>query len=883
MTRKQLPKNKSTKSEVVHISQKQGREAEVPHSNVLDLRSIVAKKEVEQKRAERIRQEAVLKQELGGTVQRSNQKKTSFFTLRREQKALKKLKKKQHRQATQLTAVLEKQHTPETKEYVSSEPVVETELNEGLLETLEQTEKPSASHIAPSADEVAFWTETHAAEETSKKKSTKLKKIKKPKKEKPLRKDKKKLKKEKEGPSFWERPLRDTLVEKAKKSTLPSLGFSFTRVGKPLIGFALLALIFVLPASVSAMLNGSSNLESVVTQTAEDAFNHLQQGGEHIQAMDFEAAESEFMTAVDVFGQAQDEIDQVNAVVLALAKYVPGKGKTFETGRNLLRAGEQLAEAGEQVSKALAVLSTVDVSAVAQDENQGVTSLLVLIHSALDPTLRNVIAANTYVSEITLSTIPEDKQDLVKKAQDSLPIVQREMENALSLTETLLEVLGHEESKRYLVLFQNNHELRPTGGFIGSLALLDISQGVVTSLDVPAGGVYDVAGQLSEQVLSPGPLRLVNPHWNIQDANWFPHFPSSAQKVLSFYEKSGGVTVDGVITLIPRVIEDLLRVSGPIDLTEEFGVIIDADNFYDEVQVRAEEKFDVTTESKRIIGEMTPKLFNQLFSAAKEPESLLNLLTTIQHALNQKDILLYMQDPELQQTFSDRDWAGELKTTDRDYLAVIHANIGGGKTDNAIEEVVTHQAQIESDGSIVDTVTMTRVHKGDTSKEFENQNNVDYVRFYVPIGSTLESASGFQTPESKLFLQPDARYIPDADFVNISGDVITHEQTGIQENTEFEKQVFGGWTQTPVGESSTVTIRYRLPFRIDVDSLWQQSDRYSLLVQKQPGSFGNFFISKIELPDEMEATRWYPPGYNGSTQLVLDQDYFAVLVIERSK
>ena len=66
--------------------------------------------------------------------------------------------------------------------------------------------------------------------------------------------------------------------------------------------------------------------------------------------------------------------------------------------------------------------------------------------------------------------------------------------------------------------------------------------------------------------------------WTMHDANWFPNFPTSAEKVSWFYEKTGGRTVDGVIAITPELLRDLLAITGPIDMPE-YDKTINADNF----------------------------------------------------------------------------------------------------------------------------------------------------------------------------------------------------------------------------------------------------------------------------------------------------------------
>ena len=88
--------------------------------------------------------------------------------------------------------------------------------------------------------------------------------------------------------------------------------------------------------------------------------------------------------------------------------------------------------------------------------------------------------------------------------------------------------------------------------------------------------------------------------------------------------------------------------------------------------------------------------------------------------------------------------------------------------------------------------------------------------------------------------------------------------------------------QTEVGTSNTATIQYRLPFRITVDQLWNQTDHYSLLVQKQPGSWGTLFTHDLVVPSTMVVERRYPDTYQDSIQEVLDDDLFGGVILQQA-
>jgi hypothetical protein len=135
-----------------------------------------------------------------------------------------------------------------------------------------------------------------------------------------------------------------------------------------------------------------------------------------------------------------------------------------------------------------------------------------------------------------------------------------------------------------------------------------------------------------------------------------------------------------------------------------------------------------------------------------------------------------MTRPEEEQLVERYDWNGRLKPTLGDALAIIEANIAGQKTDASIREQVDHQVEIAEDGSITDTVTLTRTHDAIKGELFKGANNVSYLRVYVPLGSRLLEADGFEAPSSSLFEIPLAEDLPDPDAAASAN--VTHRPSG---------------------------------------------------------------------------------------------------------
>jgi hypothetical protein len=498
----------------------------------------------------------------------------------------------------------------------------------------------------------------------------------------------------------------------------------------------------------------------------------------------------------------------------------------------------------------------------------------------------NLQVAFDNLDKVKLNDLPAEQRSQIATVKEYIPTLRKNFDYLSNVSDILLQLMGQEASKRYLVIFENNRELRPTGGFIGSLALLDIYQGKINNLEVPQGGSYDIAGQFKEKIIAPKPLQLVNPYWNIQDANWFPDFPTSAQKIIWFYGKSGGSSVDGIISFTPTTIENLLKIVGPIDMTKDYGIVVDDKNFVRQAQQWAEieykESQQVGVKPKKFIADLVPVLLNKVMSS--DYKNLFSILNTFHQSLVDKQLLLYFSDLSLEDKVKNLGFAGEIKNVDKDYLSVISANIGGGKTDQVIDQLIQHQADIQPDGSIINTVWVTRIHHGNPLDEWEKIINVSYLRFYVPVGSQLLEVSGFETIPSHRFQTPDPSAKEDETLNSVEQNVILDEKFNTRLSTEFNKTVFGNWISVAPGQSKTVMIKYKLPFQLKVGGLFNQTDTYSLLEQKQAGMLNDVLISKVILPNNL-TTVWTAADLKNSSNIWqfnsdLDHDEYYGMVLK---
>lgn len=646
---------------------------------------------------------------------------------------------------------------------------------------------------------------------------------------------------------------------------------------KRILSFGFVAFIFILPLQTFSYYESLKKVKGETENEARAAYENLIIGGELAADANFLAAAENFGQAAVSFSQAQEEVGRINSVVANLIKNIPVGGKKIEAGEALLFSGEKIALAGEDILSALADFT-------AGSNEKSLTLKLKILRDSLAAVLPEMAAAGDRLSGVKSQAVPESEREVFLKVQKGLPAVVLSLKKIISISDLMVKFLGDEEEKRYLVVFQNPGELRPTGGFMGSLALLDINQGKITNMEIPGGGPYDFQGSLKEKIAAPEPLRLINARWQLQDANWFPDFPTSAEKIKWFYEHGGGPTVDGVIAVNADLVAELLGIFGPIDMPE-YGKTLSQENFIEEMQKAVEVEYDKKeNKPKKIIADMAPRLVEKIL--ASDSKQFGEILSVLVEALGEKNILLYSVYPDVLHEFEKLGWAGEVKSVsdNSDYLMTVHTNIGGGKTDRVISEEDRLEVKISEDGSIRNKLIIKRTHRGVKGEPFTGVRNVDYLRVYVPSGSKLISASGFEAPPANLFEKPGQDYWADSDLKNSEGKALLDEASGTRITNESGKTVFGNWIQVDPGREIIASIEYLLPFKLSFieeeegwwAGLWGESGKeknvapYQLLVQKQSGSKNNL-VGQIDFPGGWEMTSLYGQGTRaGMSRVVME-------------
>lgn len=687
------------------------------------------------------------------------------------------------------------------------------------------------------------------------------------------------------------RPLPE-LGEGNPISSKVSLPFSvsvlnFKKVRSSVSGALILLFGFAVSLFAIWSLQGAGRGTAVLASLehrAAKAFDDVTIAQTALANTDVAAGEKSFQAAFAELSSAQREMDEALATSKHVLSILDVTG-TVRAGQDMLIVGTALASAGKHMSRAMKPFFDTSGTKTLTDAITASEPDLSLAQAQLD-------IADKKIKGISGTLLPSSLMEQIEKLQTIIPRANSAIHSLNSESQTFLTLLGAKQDKQYLFLFANNDEIRPVGGFIGTVGLVNVDRGKAENIDVRS--VYDGDGQLKDFLAPPNPLLPIVNRWYLRDSNWFVDYAQSAQKAAQLFEKEGGPTVDGVILMTPTVIQNLLAVTGPVEVPG-YAQVISAENFAKVTQGEVTYNYDRSiNKPKQFLSDLTPILLTKLFATPQ-----LSTLGAFTKSLAEKDMLLYFKDKTAQAEVERLGWGGTLPNDASGFLMVNNANIGGHKSDQFIEQEIDYRTSIVENGDADVVVTVRRTHKGPEEKldypyppgeDPAFKLNTIYQRMLVPKGAVLLESKGF-TPESDVprpIISPSE--IPlkaDPDIANWQ--LSQHRSSsGTFIGTEAGYTFFANWIVTKPGETSVTLTHYRIPHAVDMPSYLHPAGAYSLALFKQSGQKRTQVRVSIQVPEDMKIVHGVPDSgltRESDTTLVyrgkLTSDVLPGIVFER--
>jgi len=510
------------------------------------------------------------------------------------------------------------------------------------------------------------------------------------------------------------------------------------------------------------------------------------------------------------------------ALPIKIYKHIPFIGYMFSDLDNGLKAANHLLLAGEK--SVLAIEPYADLIGFKKGsefsnqptEKRLETAILTIdkLVPQIDAIDKDLEEAKVYLAKIDPNRYPEKVGDRVvrervKQIYGQVMGMVSLATDAKPLFKRLPYVLGKDEERRYLVLFLNDSELRPTGGFITAYAVFSVEKGQIRVQE--SSDIYDLDSTITHPKAPP---EIATYHkgvgtFNIRDSNLSPDYVKSIGYFEDLLSRSSRrLDYDGIISIDTQILVNTLKILGP---TEAGGVTFtaDTDPRCDCPQVLYELENIITRptpyfreQRKSILSVLLYNLMQK--SLGVSPSQYWGqLIQSYLNLLDEKHILVYFEDKPSQKAIESLGYGGRVSPSKSDYLHISNTNYAGAKSN------MYTKYKVES------TTTLT-------GEIYRRELTLEYRNIYPASDCNLERGGLCLNAPLRNWLRV---YVPQgAKLVSFDG-----SEMKVQKYEELGKQVFEGFLVIYPEKKSLVKLVYEIP------KAKLEDGKYSLFFQKQPG------------------------------------------------
>ncbi len=560
----------------------------------------------------------------------------------------------------------------------------------------------------------------------------------------------------------------------------------------------------------------------------------------------------------------EKQYEELDKTLLSTSKLVASKEEWVENwGVNSFEWGRRYQNVLKSVRQGLLVTKEVEVVVKKMETvNQGIFLDKDVAWNSEMGEIKNSLGNLDGELGILQARLTGDWGWLPPRFKSILGELKRQLENSrkmvflgTKMTEVLPEIIGADGKRReYMVLFQNENELRAGGGFVGSYGILSFEGGKLSNLEIK--DVYEADGQLKGHVEPPEPIKnyLGEANWFMRDANWQADFMGQSKDIQWFLEKETGRKVDGVIGINLAVVKSMLGVVGEV-YVPDFKEKINKNNLYEQAEFYTETKFFPGSNQKAsFLGGLGKQLFEEIKNTNSEKRGL--LLEAMIGMLESNDLQLAMNNKQVNQTIEELGWNGLLyegrcPATNlglgcfADYLYILESNLGVNKANYFLYRNVDETVEIGNN-------TLSRIVKITYENTAKNNNwpggdYKNYLRLYIPNSANLAEVSV-------------------TDMKN-SGIKTIYNNENLKVTRIGNKKEVALWVIVPVMSKVVVEARYN-----DQISL-EGVEKFSYLnyIQRQPGFGDTGWVTLVSMPDGWQPNQVEPAAALVNGKLLFNQ------------
>ncbi len=430
--------------------------------------------------------------------------------------------------------------------------------------------------------------------------------------------------------------------------------------------------------------------------------------------------------------------------------------------------------------------------------------------------------ANGIMNQVNINEFPSFTRDKISMIKDMISQLNVGTDTFQDIVVFLPNLLGVTERQRYLILLQNESELRSTGGWLTSYGIVGIEGGQIRELFVD--DIYNADGTLKAQGKTyPAPKSMQQAlgitTWPFSLINWYPDLTETQVSAEPYIEALGkGNDLDGVVTIDIAFIQKLLDKWGGIEVPGETEIITSS-NLYSKIFQMHEEFTPGSTQKTTFLADLANQIITKILSM--NISDLISLGAVFGDSLDEKHLQATFKNSDAYDFFNARAWAGSLDSRYNESPISIDWNWGGNKANLYLNKNYNLAITIR-DADTIDFLYTISTENGSKSTTYPEGDYINYQRIYLPSNATVLSVRGMK----------DNKF---------------------DTNKEGGFKVIGGWFNVPIQTVKTLEIAYRItrasntisfPLEINDSNIFLNLDIF-----KQAGEIAHAYKLDITYPE----------------------------------
>ena len=467
---------------------------------------------------------------------------------------------------------------------------------------------------------------------------------------------------------------------------------------------------FVVLALVLALVGGVAfcgyTLYSEAMSVRDDAYAILDVADDALSALKQGDGDELLSIAADIEERAERMRDTTQGTLWNLAAELPVYGTDIQTV--------------QQLAELLAELSSGCITPVCEDV-AGASSEALFADGAINVELISLLVDDLllFQDDITaaceaIEALPaahiDQIQSALDKVQPYMSTVREALDTLCEIAPVLPQLLGADgQTRTYVVIAQNNSEIRSTGGYPGSIGTVTITDGVIEVGSFSGTSQYlgneDVVAEVTDQ--EQAMFGSTSAASTIQLVTKNPDFVVTGQHLLEIWESKTGGTADGVVALDPVFLQSLLELTGA-SITLADGTVLDGSNAASYLLNGVYKAVTDTDEQDELFAEAAKATATSILSSLSSVD-LTELLTAVTEGAEESRLLVYMKDDEEEAVIAQLGLDGGLSYDETAPVLGVYLNDETwGKICYYLScSTVVGEAVANDDGTVSYTVTTT--------------------------------------------------------------------------------------------------------------------------------------------------------------------------------